>query len=163
MGFTFSENEIKFYNDNGELCCFECGSTEEIQMHHIVPKSRGGEKVISICYSCHQKAHHKKAKSVNHRQLVSERIAKARAKGVKWNAFSKSARKKGRSAWAEKSKAKRAELGPMLHALKEQGFTYKEIADKMNSLGTTTPRGRRWAYHTAFHTHSTWKKDQNSS
>ena len=62
MGFAFSENEIKFYNDNGELCCFECGSTEEIQMHHIVPKSRGGEKMISICYSCHQKAHHKKAK-----------------------------------------------------------------------------------------------------
>lgn len=163
MGFTFSQNEIKFYNDSGELCCFECRSTEEIQMHHIVPKSRGGEKMISICYSCHQKAHHKKAKSVNHRQLVSEGIAKARAKGLKWVKLTEDQRAKGRQAASNKARESRAKIGPLLHALKEQGFTYREIADKMNSLGTTTPRGKRWAYSTAFHTYSTWKKDQEST
>lgn len=163
MGFTFSENKIKFYNDSGELCCFECGSTEEIQMHHIVPKSRGGEKMISICYCCHQKAHHKKAKSVKHGQLISEGIAKARANGLKWNNLSNSARKKGWSTLAEKSKAKRAELCPTIDKMRKEGKTWQNISDSLNEQGILTPRGKKWCKQGAVRLYQKWLKDQKSS
>jgi len=38
--------------------CFECGAFGEIHMHHPVPQSRGGTKVIPLCIPCHRKAHH---------------------------------------------------------------------------------------------------------
>jgi hypothetical protein len=37
--------------------CFECGSTENIHQHHIVPKSKGGTMTIPLCQSCHSKVH----------------------------------------------------------------------------------------------------------
>ena len=98
----------------------------------------------------------------NLRRATKRGIAKSRASGTKWNCITPEQAILGAQASKRNSALKRAKIGPMLHALKEQGFTYREIADKMNSLGTTTPRGRRWAYNSAFHTHSTWKKDQNN-
>ena len=38
--------------------CFECGSEKDIQMHHPVPRSRGGTMVIPLCSDCHNLAHH---------------------------------------------------------------------------------------------------------
>lgn len=159
MGFTFSQNEIKFYNDNGELCCFECGSTEEIQMHHIVPKSRGGEKMISICYCCHQLAHHKKAKSVNHRELVSEGITKSRAAGTQWRCITPEEAKLGAKATSEKYQNKREELCPMIDAMRKNGMTYEGISGMLNSAGVKTARGKRWSKHTVLHLHKRWSKD----
>ena len=40
--------------------CFECGSTEHIHQHHIIPKSLGGTKTIPLCNDCHGLAHGKK-------------------------------------------------------------------------------------------------------
>lgn len=37
--------------------CFECGSTEKIEYHHVIPKSKGGTKTIPLCLSCHSKIH----------------------------------------------------------------------------------------------------------
>lgn len=39
--------------------CFECGSIEKIQNHHVVPKILGGTKTIPLCTSCHSKVHSK--------------------------------------------------------------------------------------------------------
>ena len=39
--------------------CFECGGTEHIHQHHIIPKSLGGTKTIPLCNYCHGKAHNK--------------------------------------------------------------------------------------------------------
>ena len=163
MGSTFSENEIKFYNDNGELCCFECGSTEEIQMHHIVPKSRGGEKMISICYCCHQKAHHKKSKSVKHSQLISEGIAKSRAAGMEWRSITREESKMGRKVYAEKTKVKRAELCPIIDQIKNEGYSWNEVAEILNKKEILTPQGHKWSKQSAWKIHKKWLKDQKSS
>lgn len=37
--------------------CFECGSTDNIHQHHVVPKSKGGTKTIPLCELCHAKVH----------------------------------------------------------------------------------------------------------
>ena len=39
--------------------CFECGGTENIHNHHIIPKSLGGTKTIPLCIVCHSKVHGK--------------------------------------------------------------------------------------------------------
>lgn len=41
--------------------CFECGVSgqdKELHQHHVVPRSRGGNKTLPLCHSCHDKAHH---------------------------------------------------------------------------------------------------------
>ena len=76
--------------------CFECGSTENIHQHHVVPQSKGGTKTIPLCNNCHSVVHDapflKKIKSkkkkpyypvgsVEHKILQMEGIQKARLAG----------------------------------------------------------------------------------
>lgn len=44
--------------------CFECGAPKE-EMHHVVPKSKGGKKTLPLCIDCHGKAH-----DTSHRRLM---------------------------------------------------------------------------------------------
>ena len=41
--------------------CQSCGRTEDLQVHHIKPRSRLGddsaENLIALCVKCHQDAH----------------------------------------------------------------------------------------------------------
>jgi 5-methylcytosine-specific restriction endonuclease McrA len=40
--------------------CLRCGSTEKLQIHHIIPYSRGGkdemQNLATLCYECHKDA-----------------------------------------------------------------------------------------------------------
>lgn len=44
--------------------CINCGSTERIEWHHIVPLRHGGtneqSNIVPLCIECHDKAHTKK-------------------------------------------------------------------------------------------------------
>lgn len=57
--------------------CFECGAPKE-EMHHIIPKSRGGIKTIPLCLDCHGKAH-----DISNRRLFIEAAKIGRAKYIK--------------------------------------------------------------------------------
>lgn len=48
--------------------CFECGEPKE-EMHHVIPKSKGGEKTIPLCIDCHGKAH-----DVSYRRLMLDSL-----------------------------------------------------------------------------------------
>lgn len=41
--------------------CFICGSTSNLQDHHIIPKSMGGDKLennkVPLCSKCHRQLH----------------------------------------------------------------------------------------------------------
>jgi transcription elongation factor Elf1 len=41
--------------------CFICGATSNLQEHHIIPKSLGGDKLennkVLLCDNCHKKVH----------------------------------------------------------------------------------------------------------
>lgn len=43
-------------------CCINCGRSETIELHHIVPLFLGGENrpsnIVPLCHSCHMAAHH---------------------------------------------------------------------------------------------------------
>jgi len=36
--------------------CFECGNIAEFK-HHVIPRSKGGNKTIALCNGCHNKVH----------------------------------------------------------------------------------------------------------
>lgn len=53
---------------SGELkvdnACANCGSTDRLEIHHIVPLQRGGKNVqgnvVRLCWRCHRAAHDRK-------------------------------------------------------------------------------------------------------
>ena len=61
--------------------CWEC-EKESVHLHdhHVVPRSRGGTKTVSLCQLCHSKAHHRN-KSMSTSQLTKEGLERKRAKG----------------------------------------------------------------------------------
>jgi hypothetical protein len=62
--------------------CYECGSKEDVQQHHVVAKSRGGTKTFPLCGKCHRVgAHGMKSYSGDHSRLTREGIARAKARG----------------------------------------------------------------------------------
>ena len=58
--------------------CFECGEPKQ-DMHHIIPKSKGGKKMIPLCAKCHGLVHGKDF--VKHRILLLAGIKKAKEQG----------------------------------------------------------------------------------
>jgi hypothetical protein len=58
--------------------CFECGEPKQ-DMHHVIPKSKGGKKMIPLCAKCHGLVHGKDF--VKHRTLLLEGIKRAKELG----------------------------------------------------------------------------------
>jgi phage FluMu protein gp41 len=56
--------------------CFECGAPKE-EMHHVVPKSKGGKRTLPLCVDCHGKAH-----DTSHRRLMIDAAKEGRRKYV---------------------------------------------------------------------------------
>ena len=69
------------------LQCCNCGSTSDLQYHHIIPVAIGGKDINSniccLCYDCHYKLHHdgKGSKVVNYSELIKKGQAKAKKEG----------------------------------------------------------------------------------
>jgi hypothetical protein len=60
--------------------CFECGSSENIHYHHIVPSTMGGTKTIPLCIVCHGKVHNRDF--TRHKVLQRIGIERAKENGV---------------------------------------------------------------------------------
>lgn len=54
--------------------CDNCGSTELLRLHHIVPLAWGGktseENIATLCETCHRKAHKKLSELLNRAKLL---------------------------------------------------------------------------------------------
>lgn len=54
-------NEARKMTKDRPRICVNCGSAEDIEMHHVVPLSEGGNNVdsniVMLCRECHYKAH----------------------------------------------------------------------------------------------------------
>ena len=61
--------------------CFECGA-EATCAHHVIPRSRGGTKTVSLCGGCHGLAHGLSRETwSDHGALTSAAMAKRKAAG----------------------------------------------------------------------------------
>lgn len=95
--------------------CYECGEPKE-DMHHIIPKSKGGTKTIPLCSKCHGIVHGKDF--VTHRKLQKDGIEKAKLLGR----FS--GRKKGTIICDEKTLQNHEDIVVLL----KQNLTVREIS-----------------------------------
>tara|TARA_R110001592_G_scaffold234184_3_gene491825 strand:+ start:4 stop:471 length:468 start_codon:yes stop_codon:yes gene_type:complete len=121
--------------------CFECEATEDLQEHHVVPKSRGGTKTVTLCYECHLKAHGRDGKGLNHHILTKEALAQAKRNGVKLGTHIPSVLE-ARYITGNKNLKR---LFPHIQSAKKQGKTSrKQIADYLNENGILSPRGKTW-------------------
>jgi 5-methylcytosine-specific restriction endonuclease McrA len=68
----------------GRQCC-NCGDSQNIEYHHVIPLIVGGKNILSniypVCYKCHSLVHFGKNKNINHAELVKIGIHKAKLKG----------------------------------------------------------------------------------
>lgn len=55
----------KIRRENGSIACCNCGSTDLVELHHIVPLIAGGRDIrsnmVPLCTECHAKVHEWKA------------------------------------------------------------------------------------------------------
>ena len=66
--------------------CVNCGSTEDLEYHHVVPLAIGGNDVdsniVCLCGYCHKMLHNAtNANHINHSLLIKNGIKKARKDG----------------------------------------------------------------------------------
>ena len=121
--------------------CFECETAEDLQEHHVVPRSRGGTKTVTLCYECHMKAHGRTGKGLNHSRLTKEGLARAKARGVKLGADIEAVMKGRENA----TKATNNRLFPHIKDAKDNGYeSLNEISRYLNEKGIKTPQGRRF-------------------
>mgnify|MGYP003435084115 FL=1 len=67
---------------SNKIICFECGTTNDVQQHHVIPRSLGGTKTIPLCLHCHRLAHGITKKPKNsHSSLVRLGLDKRRQSG----------------------------------------------------------------------------------
>ena len=59
--------------------CFECGEPATYE-HHVVPRVRGGTRVVPLCGKCHGLAHHRE-RAMNTSNLTTEALARLRQAG----------------------------------------------------------------------------------
>lgn len=113
--------------------CFECGSTESIHYHHVVPEVKGGKATLPLCYICHGKVHDRNFK--NYRELQRIGIERAKADGK----FT--GRIKGAVETEEKflNKEKNKEIIKLL--LEKKSFRY--ISRTLNASSTTVTKVAR--------------------
>tara|TARA_Y100000389_G_scaffold53691_1_gene49544 strand:+ start:862 stop:1236 length:375 start_codon:yes stop_codon:yes gene_type:complete len=102
--------------------CFECGSIEKIQDHHIIPKVLGGTKTIPLCTPCHSKVHSKDLTKFSRLARIGRK--KAMDRGVKMG------RKVGSRESIETflSKPQNIEIGKLL----DEKLSYRKIGSLLN-------------------------------
>lgn len=144
---------MRIYIDQSK--CFECGATKDLQQHHVVPKSLGGTKTITLCYHHHCLVHGIDGKGVDHSERTKEGIAIAKAAGKQIGCPPeklKELAKKGRETNRKKGTNNSIELALNILVIKEEDMlkpkdiSLRKMADKLNSRGFRTPRGEEYQH-----------------
>jgi len=130
--------------------CFECETTEDLHEHHVVPRSRGGTKTVTLCHQCHMKAHGRDGKGLNHSRLTKEGLKRAKERGVKLGSHAQTAggRETVREANLKRGKQTFDRLYPEVTTaqkeLEVQGIkpSSRAVANLLNKKRITTPSGK---------------------
>jgi hypothetical protein len=146
--------QIEYLKDIGvdTTSCFECGSKEDIEYHHIIPYAWGGRRVIPLCGNCHNMVHKGRTRKDSHRELVKAGIEKKKQEaieaGIEWKWGSQNlgtANTADLGRMANKEKATRHQY-IVLEAL--EGCPFMTLAEKAEWLNTKTNiktrRGCSW-------------------
>lgn len=128
--------------------CFECSSTEDLQEHHVVPKSRGGTKTITLCSTCHRRAHGSDNKEgINFSSLTKTALQVAKKRGVKLGQQNENVK---RSHIQRGNRTKEAVLPMIQEAFDNDVFQIDDVCGYLNTKGFYSPRGNLWTKGTLY-------------
>jgi len=132
MGKSKNHSALHKYKWGGDVLvlkdvCFECGSSDDIHYHHVVPETKGGTKTIPLCIVCHGKVHNRDFMKIKELQKIG--IEKAKANG-------KYLGRRPETMESEEKFLAKPKNQKIIQYL-EQGYTYRKIRDELNcSPGT---------------------------
>ena len=120
--------------------CFECNSTGNLHEHHVVPRSKGGTKTLTLCEICHSKVHGRNLENTNLiRNALNEKKKKGEVMG-NWCPFGfKEKNGKYVKKIFEYNLMKKIIL---INERKEK--TQEQIADELNKNKIKPSKGEKW-------------------
>jgi len=126
-----------------KIKCFECGSTDDLYDHHVVPQSLGGTKTIVLCGGCHGKVHQRGG--IGSKALTKAALAVMKSKGLRTGtvAFGCRVADDGKTLIAYQPEQT---IIAKVHELRRAGYTLRATADELNRQGFQTRRGARWQH-----------------
>ena len=125
--------------------CFECGTTDDLQEHHVVPRLRGGTKTVTLCYSCHMKAHGRDSKGLQHGRLTKEALQVAKSRGVKLGTHNPKIMKAILEGRRNQTTRLLERVGPSILKASDEGCrTIQSFCDYLNERDIKTTRGKDW-------------------
>ena len=122
--------------------CFECGSSEHIHQHHIIPKSLGGTKTIPLCNMCHGRAHGRE-KGIYKNPNNWKRLAKLGRE--KWIANGGVAGRKAGSVESTETFMNKPITKEIINLL-EQGYSVRKIVEVLGASSKTIVKVRKYLY-----------------
>jgi hypothetical protein len=132
--------------------CWECGKSEEVHYHHVVPRSKGGTKTLPLCLECHGKVHGKKMNSSSLVKAAYKRLVAEHGKGnFKWGpgkgSFPDDVRKKGTMARGINADQDALRVWSHIQVLEKSATVNIEstnwscLSRRLNAMGVRTRRG----------------------
>jgi hypothetical protein len=124
--------------------CFECESEEDIHMHHVVPQSLGGTKMVALCSACHAKVHGEHLLRVS--KLTSEALKKKKSKNLRWCKNAPYGTK-----WVSDRIVQdqaETEIIKRMHILLQSGMSMLAIANTLTNEGHKSRTGKNFSHMT---------------
>ena len=129
--------------------CFECEAAEDLHQHHVVPRSRGGTKTVTLCHSCHMKAHGRDGNASNSKKLIIDGLRRKRLEGQiqgspKYGYVISKCRTKLLESREEQNVLR------IVDSMIEDGNRLKKVVAHLNDNGYRNRGGRKWSYHNLY-------------
>ena len=113
--------------------CCECESGNDIHMHHVVPRSLGGTKMVPLCNLCHAKVHNEALSKTT--SLVKKAMSAKKERGEKLGGsipYGKRLTKDKKTLVENKTEIAFAKK---CKKMKDNGMTLEQIAADLNNKG----------------------------
>ena len=123
------------------MICFECESPDNLHMHHVVPRSLGGTKMIPLCGACHSLVH--SAELTNNRKLTRDALREKKARGERVGAIPYGFRvdADGSTLIRDEYEQDVIRVAVELRGIRR---TYRWIAEALTERGYAPRSGGRW-------------------
>ena len=117
--------------------CFECGQPAH-HRHHVVPRSLGGTKTVSLCEVCHSKIH---GHDLTIQNLTSSALQAKKTRGERLGTTPLGFKTVDGVVTVDESEQVTVERA---RQLRSEGLTLRAIASRLTDEGHQTKRGGRW-------------------
>ena len=121
--------------------CYECGDASEVQMHHVVPKSKGGTMMVPLCLACHGVVHSRERMAISTLTAAALQHKKARGERVGAVPYGYAVAADGVMLVEDETEQ---EVIAVARELTAGGMSRRAVAEELSVLGYAPRSGGRW-------------------